>query len=1794
MTTPTGKAAVLAQTEPKQYQPPPPMPRPAPPAPPVGKAAVLAQTEPKQRAYPLLEPPVPVLQQHGFDGGIQQFNYRVQQAVDKYQKSYGSMPSPGLVFDIARSPFDTEQFDKLFSVPSNAASAKAQATINTVDASDTLVVRHDGYVEHNNPGRQLIYQSPATVQKRYQSLQKTHPWVQAGMFPIDQTLVAGLWNALAFANSHPEATKPLTEGGTSLQQYQQENKLGESITSLHPLESLGQMASDQGAAAKQLRQEGMALADREQVARGVTTVQKAQDALKSVAPQFFSDLPSTGFVNSDWQKAIGKYVTSAQYFRQQTTKMSHDHNFGDNTGAFIHAWEAQQSAIKKNPALAPFLRHQPLAFFDWRTHGGAVKNLLAGNTKGWGWANVPTVFLGGLVHTAGVALDEVAGTLDEAKTTGAFVTAYMQAIAPKGVPVIPAGLPIFIGVGKGETEKQARERATKTLYEHPTWARVFVPDYNENNKTEQIIGEIANTAVDLAIGSGKFTGGFVRAGDMSALEASRYANVKALWSFNALKDGKLGESVATLEHGSGAERLNATLEDAVKSGEVDFPTYRKHVFELYAHGTTDVGGTEVTGPLLRSLRSKDMPTSGRVGLTAQKVHKAVNAKLNDWENSLRVNKQIGATNHASDFIASVRQLTARAAPAGEKRYIFDTRTPEDVYNWARVNLKDEKIASDLRDQFIRLRATNDVQGVTALSDKMRSLYKERFPESDIASNPLESQGPEIESESRSYLFFPKTLETNAQKITAKLNAIGRAHRQTIVGGSPVPFAPVPGFGESLAYKHAIADTARRVIGGGGFFGITGELKTVKASVDAWARENPDTLRLIGVNREAARMGENRWVTGKRAEDIHNFSTGDAESVVINGKSVKPEAAYEAAGGYLRRHVSSKALKAYQQSTPEDVSPLMDLISHDTTFQSLLFKDVRTFSPSTDWQALPDGVQIPTGGELRSRNNVTQVRYPGPVPAPIRFGGVTTTEAAQALYNRYREIEDAGIKAGVTDPLNDALDVLVKHLGHGQDKKLGEWIRDNGLNFAVRDGVVNKSQWDDVMGKWIGVLMTANKWNRGTLFDHVFYSTTNELTKAGWGMNEAVPVAADLAKAQTVYHMLDFANMLQVEQNLRWLSYFATKHRLYWTWILRQAVARPGLGAAVQDAKNHLDTNGNLNLTVFGHRIYVPAARLFWVNAREYPQTSPLVQTAAETGKGLAEGHGPAALGDAFSSLTSTSGNVLTRDDQAEMLAIKLAGVSSGLLPANADSVTFGMTAAQKRQFSAAVNSYASFFRAQHGDWPNESDAVKHVLLHETVRQFQSSNLFLPVLWDGDGNPSPRVKKLSDQYGRIVDPAKKRAFLDQHPEVALRFGVADDPAVYLHNNRLWDKYNVAYKQVEAQRALILQDILAHGFTAQISKRMSALSDAWTKTVDGFKLEDANWPGNAQFPKGKISDGQIVQPGPWGLALEGDPFLSRAFIHNSFDGIAKPELNAHTVGEQVLNFQKQLDLYKRAMRDAKPGEVAEPDLQHVRDHISQINQVLAPFYAYPKNAPSKLQSEYYNKFVGPYIKERDARSAKLTLLPSDQQDAMRSEFRAWKDEHDHPVFITYQGQKIKFPSVVRIGWARLPEDQRHLGLAQAAAGDWAHVASYEKTLLGVKTDPAVSQGWAAYADALRQYGQSPKNPRIVFAQRKGLAKEINQAYPGFYKDWLFAQQPKVDRFMATQIYRAMPQRSDFNEVIATPARQIAAAIKANGHKDYYMKSWRLYVETKVTPWLDTQPQLKKEMADYGPDFLSTLPN
>jgi hypothetical protein len=132
-------------------------------------------------------PPHPALQASGFNGSIHDFNDRVQAVTDAYKTAYGVKPSPGLAFDVVRSPLAPDQFPHLFTVPQSARQMRARAVapdapppiLTNKDLYDGAINAaktgglHDYLDQHGNDLYKLLGKNPALAARYQKTLADT-------------------------------------------------------------------------------------------------------------------------------------------------------------------------------------------------------------------------------------------------------------------------------------------------------------------------------------------------------------------------------------------------------------------------------------------------------------------------------------------------------------------------------------------------------------------------------------------------------------------------------------------------------------------------------------------------------------------------------------------------------------------------------------------------------------------------------------------------------------------------------------------------------------------------------------------------------------------------------------------------------------------------------------------------------------------------------------------------------------------------------------------------------------------------------------------------------------------------------------------------------------------------------------------------------------------------------------------------------------------------------------------------------------------------------------------------------------------------------------------------------------------------------------------------------------------------------------------------------------------------------------------------------------------------------------
>ena len=1797
-----------------------------------------------------LETPHPVLQAAGFNGGIQAFNQRVQEIADAHHHAYGQLPSAGLTLDVAKSDVQPKDFPALFSVPKSPIVAQAQGTLKQhqmAHPEDYFITRPDGVMQVKTPFTDLAIAQHVTPSAKQpdklttSQLLKKYPMVQMGALPIPGA--DGLFRALRSLNA---PTPQQTTGGLTPEQMlamgrspdvqisaaEEASQFGKSSLSSTPAAQAHDVTTIQQAQKELNKAMGTALPT-----TGVINDdwQKALSNWMRSADYFRKQL-SFQASNAGFGNDVGAYV-KAWHSKQQATS----HGLW---GQFLQAmplplfghggfWQDLGSlpvylkGSSNNPLDIGLHGLTRTAGLTLDTVGGTVSQAKADLAAGTTFA----AYMNGL-HGGNYTYDEA---LAKARKQLHANPSWMRAFAGGFIPENETGLlkridqftnvagdlvllrkPGFTGerVAAGDL---ATARNSTYLNTAARWAYQDLAKYGSDGigraasrleggqgsralvaraamlvKTGRMTPEqFAQHVAELyatgkttityddritgfhGLGEGPIEGNlgdkhgfffiahdepFARAyaEDPKAGVFSVEARAKnplvvktkdqldeltnkvpadtsvgygglARWAKSKGYDAVVIDKSATFDQRGFTIVLNP--ESARFTGEA----------ERLASGKNLPTRVEVQGATLSSLRTAKLPTPGKVGQWLQEKKGGLRDHLDSYDSEAR-GANAGQVGRAPDLILTLRSAVAHAAPEGGRLGYFQDILPERVFNFVvKHKLGDDTVslANKLESDLVRFQGKENILGIKSVEDKIRQLYHEKYGRTgtSIQDDPFKAL---IETEAPSVFKFPGGDERKAEdaftsigrftnKVNDGLNKAAKIHARIILSGLN-PLTGLGGF--SLFWKHMVGDGLRAVVGGISS-ALTPEVRAARREIADLAANDPELSRRLGATLDRMRTGEANWALNRGGWNVESksFRTGD---YLDNTPHLN------AAGEFLRRQLDSKALAAFQQGG----TALRDLVLSDKTFRAL-------------WQS-----------------------------AKKANPQLSAEDYASVIEQRYKEIQDALSAKGLS--FDDASAILNKNIGHDAGPALGDWIKENGLDFPVTGGQVEtRGTFDDLTGRWVGnVIMRPNKFWRKGLGETVLSKHYAEFRKAGFDEKTALNVATDVAERTVKFHMLDFANRLQVEQDLRWLSYFATKHRLYFKWVLSTFARHPGYAAAVADFAHTLNQSGGITLpvTIFGQKWQVPAERLVWVPGREYDETSP---TALAVWNFLKAGGN---LDAAVKGAVGTNGNILTRSDTATRLGLKLLKIDMGKEGATYSAATAGLDKKTADSVRRAINEYQVEFYKDHGFYAPESQVVKSVLLHQLGQEYWRANLPLPIVPDTNRTDQ---QKLLAEYMALVDPKKRAKFLDQHPGFSDTFGVYDDPKKYLHNREYFQRWTSALDAYHAARRDLYAQAKKQGeWTTELEQKRRDLNASLQKTRQQLLVDDARSAGID--PHGGVPNGTTIPYGPWGKLVNRDPqFDPEHFLSALF-----PKLDKAQAGDIIGPLQKSLQNELSLLNDPQYVRASVQTPEEIKTLKREILQKIEVFKSYPTDALGKVRDVYQTKYVNKYWQTYDAKLAEIKNAPTSQRNELDSAFRAWRDAQDKPVDIN----GIKFPAPLRMAWATLDPKTRQERLSYLASKPASSLADYELDLLGVKHPPNVSTALAAIDKATQEYRDQYPGHSVGKAQLLQVAKEISKqrGYEGFYSYYVNTlTAPRVRQFQQTDLYRDMPAavKSKFDQAILQPALQVAHDIKVSKSSTYYLTQWRKAMTTQIQPWLDApdNKDLKDYLAAFGPNFLNELP-
>lgn len=354
----------------------------------------------------------------------------------------------------------------------------------------------------------------------------------------------------------------------------------------------------------------------------------------------------------------------------------------------------------------------------------------------------------------------------------------------------------------------------------------------------------------------------------------------------------------------------------------------------------------------------------------------------------------------------------------------------------------------------------------------------------------------------------------------------------------------------LFQKHALTDSFRTYMETGGSsliesFGLRGVsingLKIVPKILSFHARKMEDVLSTLSpslrdtilYSKARVHASEAQWLSGTSKQVFRPKTIRDA-----NGKIIDLDGSANA----LRRILEGKAFQQYSQGGYGAVQLWLDT------------REGKAF--------------LREGGWYTRHKEMWKEQHAGEALPTIKQSGLHEI-VKQEYLDTIVQKEFMRLETALPNimPVMKEMALNEKLWDVNRLKKL---IEENPTDNAVLSMPAHIWAGNSMAGYIVGKAMFANKWNRDVVFDHIFIRQYNKLTKEGIEADNAARVAATIAEINTSRIHFDLSNALAVEARHRWLAWFATKHRLFGTYIMKLAIERPTIAAAAVEIKNWME------------------------------------------------------------------------------------------------------------------------------------------------------------------------------------------------------------------------------------------------------------------------------------------------------------------------------------------------------------------------------------------------------------------------------------------------------------------------------------------------------------------------------------------------------------------------------------------------------------------------------------------------
>lgn len=722
-------------------------------------------------------------------------------------------------------------------------------------------------------------------------------------------------------------------------------------------------------------------------------------------------------------------------------------------------------------------------------------------------------------------------------------------------------------------------------------------------------------------------------------------------------------------------------------------------------------------------------------------------------------------------------------------------------------------------------------------------------------------------------------------------------------------------GPQLFFKHAITDTLRSVIDNGPG-AVLQARKTANAFDEMLQVVGPEAYGTVMQRLIKSELSEQHYNVGN---DLVGAKWGTAHVYDESGKAVNMSKGANA----LRRVTQGESFRSYVTGGEKGLR---------------------------DWLASEDGTMF-----LKESGNVRRVaedtaREIDDVPIAEVIDDFAETYAHgywDALDMNAPQIMDR-VKAVIQSDGNMTNNMAASIIKEVNAKGV---VENPWLSMPMEGTKTFGEKFKAFPGKTTGIWMTANKWNRRVIFKDTFMDVYGDLMKQGADADAAARVASTVADLNTARVHFDLSHAMQIEAQSRYFAYFATKHRLYATYVMKTAIQRPSLAGAALEVSNWIEENnekqgetgyykGQIIATLGGARLRFPIAPIFWFS--DFPLESNIghaMMTAGAqvidfaTGKEMHTGPGTfgwqivppidnlvktmAVYTPLLMKWRDAPGHVLTDEDVQGWLQ----DVASWPFVGKAGVAELNRSIGTAR----ALEKYKT------GADPNINDVVTRAVWSNLLYEIQNT-VRLPAKLEPDGVAKTKLNKLVDQYGDLA-PELRPDFLIKNPAVGMLFGLSDtDPTTKRRVDQGWAEKNRIQSELGIALIGAYKNNPDFDPTPIRKKAMDQLN----------QLYDASWRDPATGQPSPLYNKEFAAY--WNTSGQtGSPFEE---VMGSLYPLVDPSALAATLKEGYIPTTEQVDMenlrlrevFKKSMSEAG---VAEGSMLYSYYLDKAVNEPLAEF-------------------------------------------------------------------------------------------------------------------------------------------------------------------------------------------------------------------------------------------------------------